>query len=318
MDIGALLGRTWSIVWNHKWLILLGVLVALGSGGMGGGNYNFRGGNFGFPSNDNVSPPPYEAPGRFDFDQFEDFSQFGPEFARFAAIGIPILIGLLCIGFTIGITLAVVARIATGGLIAGVNEIEATGASSLGQAWRAGWARGWRLIGIGILASLPSIIAVIIALALVIPIIAVATTVEDAASQIATSTGLIVVIVGIVCLGALISLPLALLRGLADRACMLENTGVIDSYKRAWQVLQPNLGDAVLLALVHIGIQIALGVVLFLPTILMAICCLLWPVLWAIGGTIATYFSTMWTLAWRAWVAGTRPGQPMPTPTPAV
>ena len=33
MAYGELLSRAWDIVWKHKFLILLGVLVAVGSGG---------------------------------------------------------------------------------------------------------------------------------------------------------------------------------------------------------------------------------------------------------------------------------------------
>jgi hypothetical protein len=319
MDIGNLLSRTWNIVWNHKWLILLGFLAALGSGGGGGGGtgYNFGGGDFQPPTNDNFAPPPYGTPGPYDFDR-SDLEQFAPQLAAIAAIGIPIVLGLLCIGLVIGIGLAVVARIAAGGLIAGVNDLDSERASSFGQAFRAGWAKGWRLIGIGLVAALPSIIAFFIALLLLIPIITVAATVEDVTSQIATSGGLIAAMIGIICLGALISLPLSLLRGLADRACMLEDTGVTDSYRRAWAVLRPNLGDAVLLALIHLGMQIAIGLVLFLPSLLIAFCCILWPVMVAVQGAILAYFSTMWTLAWRAWVAGTRPGLALPAPAPNV
>ena len=41
MDYGQLLSRAWNIIWEHKFLILLGVLVALGSAGGGGSNANF-------------------------------------------------------------------------------------------------------------------------------------------------------------------------------------------------------------------------------------------------------------------------------------
>jgi len=39
VDYGKLLSRAWNIIWEHKFLILLGVLVALGGTG-GGGNIN--------------------------------------------------------------------------------------------------------------------------------------------------------------------------------------------------------------------------------------------------------------------------------------
>ena len=41
MDYGKLLTRAWNIIWEHKFLILLGVLVALGGTG-GGSNVNLN------------------------------------------------------------------------------------------------------------------------------------------------------------------------------------------------------------------------------------------------------------------------------------
>jgi len=35
--------------------------------------------------------------------------------------------------------------------------------------------------------------------------------------------------------------------------------------------------------------------------VVMALCCVLWPVLLLVQGAIASYFSTLWTLAWREW-----------------
>jgi len=48
MDYGKLFTRAWDIIWKYKFLILLGVLVALsGSGGSGGNQsrYMFEGGD---------------------------------------------------------------------------------------------------------------------------------------------------------------------------------------------------------------------------------------------------------------------------------
>jgi hypothetical protein len=55
------------------------------------------------------------------------------------------------------------------------------------------------------------------------------------------------------------------------------------------------------LFLLQIVIGAVLAVMLFLPGLVMVLCCILWPVLLLIRGGIAAYFSTMWTLAWREW-----------------
>jgi hypothetical protein len=54
-----------------------------------------------------------------------------------------------------------------------------------------------------------------------------------------------------------------------------------------------------LLFLIQVAIGIVLGLVLLLP----ALCCLFWPLLILVQGASAAFFSTMWTLAWKRWVA---------------
>jgi hypothetical protein len=109
------------------------------------------------------------------------------------------------------------------------------------------------------------------------------------------------VIVATLCVTVPIMLLVGLLSHFAYRACMLESTGVWASYRCGWQVLTAHVGPALIIFVLQLAIQIGLGVVLFVPGLLMALCCLLWPVLIAIQGAITAYFSTVWTLAWREW-----------------
>jgi hypothetical protein len=76
---------------------------------------------------------------------------------------------------------------------------------------------------------------------------------------------------------------------------------VIASYRRGLSVLVENIGPALILFLLQIVIGAVLAVMLFLPGLIMVLCCILWPVLLLLRGAIAAYFSTMWTLAWREW-----------------
>ncbi len=321
MDYGEVLSRAWNIVWNNKWLILLGILVALGSGGGGGGNgggYNFGQGDFDRSEQpEGPEQTPFEQP---DLEEFERLLS-RQELQQFMGLGTAVILALLCVGLVIAVTLGVVARIAAGGLIAGVDQIDGGAASSFGQAWSAGWARGWRLIGIGLVTAIPWVLLLLISIPLAIPLIRMATSTGMSPEEIFNqSVGLWIGLGALLCITILISLPLAALQALADRACIVENTGVWASYRRAWEVLTGNLGPAVLLFLIQTGIQIGLGLLLLLPSILMALCCLLWPVLLAISGTITAYFSTVWTLAWRHWTGRTRgsAGEPLPQPAPAV
>jgi hypothetical protein len=82
---------------------------------------------------------------------------------------------------------------------------------------------------------------------------------------------------------------------------MLEDLGVIDSYRRGTSVLKANLGEAIILFLLQIAIFIALGILLFVPGIIIAVCCCLWPLLLLVQGFISAFLSALWTLAWRTW-----------------
>jgi hypothetical protein len=65
--------------------------------------------------------------------------------------------------------------------------------------------------------------------------------------------------------------------------------------------LTRNFGPALVLFLIQIAVSVGIGIAMILPGIVMALCCLLWPLLILIQGAIAAYFSTLWTLAWRQW-----------------
>ena len=112
----------------------------------------------------------------------------------------------------------------------------------------------------------------------------------------------------------LVALPVALvlsaLRALANRAAIIENLGVFAAYGRGLSALFGNFGPALLLLLIQIGLSIGVGLVLLLPGIVIALCCILWPVLLLVQGTIAAHFSAIWTLAWRRWTAPS-PGEPL-------
>jgi hypothetical protein len=108
---------------------------------------------------------------------------------------------------------------------------------------------------------------------------------------------------GLTCVLLPISLLLILLQAFANRACVLEDLGVFASYKRGIGVLTDNLGEVVLLFLIQILVAVLLALAMALPTLMIALCCLLWPTLFFIQGTISAYFSTLWTLAWREWTS---------------
>jgi hypothetical protein len=260
-------------------LILLGVLVALGSGGGGGGSSSGLSAVYSQPSGD--------------VPQIPEIRTVEPIIALVAIVAVIALVA-------IGVALWVVSTIARGGLIAGVSTVDEGQPSHFAQAWRAGWRKGWRLLGIAVIPAIP--VVLLLAIALVFGLAAggfAAYSGEDLVG--APITGLWVVLASLACILIPLALVLGLLRTFADRALVLEDLGVFGSYRRGTQVLLENFGPALVLFLIQIGISIGIVIVGFLPGILLALCCLLWPLLFLIQGAISAFFSTMWTLAWRGW-----------------
>ena len=284
MEYGKILNRAVNIVWQNKFLILLGILVALGSGSSGGGG----GGGGG-----NGNGQPFGEPG-----QFQQFSEFGGEIAGLAA---GLILGLVCVGLIVGIALWVVSTIARGGLIAGVDTIESGETSSFSQAWRAGRNKAWTLLGIGLLPAIPGLILFVVGLLASVTYGGIFALFGADFAVAAGTAGLGVTIALFACIVIPIVLVLSILRNFAERACMLEDLGVIDAYRRGTSVLMANLGEAIILFLLQIVTSIVLIVLLFLPGLVLVLCCILWPLLLAVQGAISAIISAMWTLAWRSW-----------------
>ena len=74
---------------------------------------------------------------------------------------------------------------------------------------------------------------------------------------------------------------------------MIEVAASLSALARHWDDF------VIIIVLLRIGI----GIVLFLPTLMVSLCCLLWPLLLVLQGAVTAYFSTVWTLAWREWTA---------------
>lgn len=285
MDYGKIFNRSANIVWQNKFLIVLGFLAALGGGSFPGG-----GGGGGGGASGNGNGQPFGDPG-----QLPDIG------AEVAGLAVGAVILLLCVVVLVGIGLWAVSTIARGGLIASVDSIETGEKSSFGRAWSAGWQKAWRLLGIGLLPGIPGLILFLIAvIGLGVYGGVAALFGEEIAGPLGLSElGIIVALFA--CVIVPIMLALAILRNFAERACMLEDRGVIDSYRRGWNVLAGNLGEAIILFVLQILIFVVLGIVLFVPGIIVVLCCLLWPLLMVVQGATTAFVSAVWTLAWREW-----------------
>jgi hypothetical protein len=283
MDYGNLLSRAWTIVWEHKYLLVLGILAALSGGNSTTPGINYQTSGEDWQGSLNLMPG---------MGQFQPWMGVAA-FAAIAIIGFFVVIGLL---------LWAVSQIARGGLIAGVDMIERSRDSTLGTAWQAGWQRGLTLIGIGLVPLIPALVLIGTALSVGVLFFGIGALFGgDGAAIRVAGGGVAAVFVAVMCITLPVVLVLALLSTFAYRSCMLEETGVWASYQRGWHVLRDNFGPALVIFVLQIGISVGLAIVLFIPSLIMTLCCLLWPILLLIQGVITAYFSTVWTLAWREW-----------------
>lgn len=288
MDYRRIFERSVNIVWENKFLILLGILATLGGGGGGSGG----GGGGG-----NGSGSGNGAAGQFQFPDFGD---------EFAALAVGAIIALICLALLVGLLLWAISTIARGGLIAGVDAIESGEKSSFSEAWRAGWAKVWTLLGIGLLPGIPGVILFVAALGAFVGYGGMSALFGEAFAGRAGLAGLGGILALVACVVVPLVLVLSILRSFAERAAMLENLGVIDAYRRGWNVLTANLGEALVLFLLQIAIFLILGILLFVPGVILVLCCLLWPLLFIVQGAISAVISSVWTLAWREWTGSSK------------
>jgi hypothetical protein len=293
MDYSRLLQRAFELVTRYPFLILMGVLASL-SGGIGGGGNST---NFRFGRDDAGFQQP----------QIPDFGQIQPpdiDFSPALGVAAALLPVILCFALIIGIILWAIGTIARGGLVAAVDAIESGVSTTFGGAWQAGWNRAGRLLGISLIPAIPGLILFVAGLGTFITTGGMAAIFGENVGM-PFGAGALSIIGLLACIAVPFALILGLLRTFAERACMIEGLGVVDSYRRGFEVLTANLGAAIVLFVIQILISIVIGVLLFLPGLVAALCFLLWPLLWLFNGVMAAYFSSLWTLAWRTWTGAT-------------
>lgn len=283
MDYGRLVSRAVNVVWENKFLIVLGILVALGGGGGSGSglSYSFDGGDFNF--------------GQGAQPDFPAIPELPPE-AGVALGGAALLLVLLfCVALIVGLVLFVVSTVARGGLIAGVADVEEGQPTSLSQAWSAGWQRLWTLLGVNILPAIPAVILALIGMAMGVGAAGLS---QILGPRVAVGGAVAAILIPLACVLIPIALVLTLLRTFANRAVMLEGLGVFASYGRGWSVLWNNIGSAFVLFLIQILAGIVITLLLLPATLLL---CLFWPLIFVLQGALSAIFSALWTLAWREW-----------------
>lgn len=316
LDLGATLSRAWKIAWDNKILWIFGILASLGGGGSSNFNFNFGGGG-------GTGPTP--GPGNLPPELERIFNQMDPN------VVMAVVIGLICVGLLIAIALIALSVIGRGGLIGGVQRANAGSKVTFGEAWGIGVKHFWTLFLIGLIVGIITFLAFVL-------------TVVPGAVLTAVTFGLgALCLVPLICLLSILAIVLGVVAYFAQIAAVVENLGVSDALRRAWQIIQANLGSIIVLGLILIVLSAIIGFVLALPIIaivlpaafgmialasgdapavgnttliISGLCFLIYlPVLIVLNGILQTWVTAAWTLAYEQFTG--RAGSVVPTAPPA-
>ncbi|MCP4424163.1 MAG: hypothetical protein GY803_06705 [Chloroflexi bacterium] len=260
MDYGSLLRRSWDIVWNNKFMFVLGFLAALGGGGSNGGgggrtNYDVGSGDF----------------------TGEGLEQFRTFWAQYGAL----MIGLICAAVIVSFILWLIRLTAQTGMIESVSRIEAGEKVTFGEAFSAGTAKLGRMVGVNVVMYGPFTLLGLITFGVGAATFgtAVAAGLSGASSSDieALFGGMGIAGICAACLGCLL-IPLLIVvttvYPFAQRGAVLQDLGVIDSIRHGWQIVKNNVSDIILLIILFIVLSVVFGLVamvVLLPFALVAL-----------------------------------------------
>lgn len=313
-----LLKRAFRLWWRVKILWPLGMLAAL----VGYGDSVVSG-------NLNVSQPVSGDPGAEVPGWVTDLAE-SDLVQSFISNPWPYIIGLIAAILVWALVAALIGALAHGALIRVADVADQGYAASLGDGLRVGAARMTPIFLLNLILALPVIIVVAIVAAAVAFGVAGAIgslgpegALDSPGPIIASVLGLIFCSLGVFLLLALVGALLGVWSRLAQRACVIEVLGPLDSLGRSWRLITRNLGLTLLTWLFQALLSGVLGFLLALPAVALA-----FPIvfsagggggLWAglivalivyailagvlVGGMLTAFNSAMWTLLYRAFLA---------------
>lgn len=248
MDYGDILSRAWRIVWQNKFMLVLGFLAALGGTSTNTFNYRFSSGEL---------PPGFE-------------SRIGPFMASF----LPIIIGLACLALFIVLFLWLLRLTAQAGLISAAPRLDMGEKVTFGEAISSGIGNLGKFVGINLLLYGPFVIlgSVLVGVGVALGIAILGSSLPGSGEGIfgivAGSLAIIVVCIGLLfCILLPIWLVLSVIYPFAQRGAVLQELGVIDSIGHGWQIVKSNLGDVILLVIIFLVLGVGFGFVVALVTI---------------------------------------------------
>jgi hypothetical protein len=309
IDIKKILKRAWHILWNYRVLWVFGFLLALTSGGAGGGNSgsSYQAGSSSTSGNDfNFQPGPFwnELTRWFDRTIAPLFESPAQHVATFIWIGVVVLLFLLITG----VVAAFLRYVSETAVIRMVDEYEQSGTKvGFKAGWRLGWdRRAFRLWLIDLVISLP-VILFLLFLVLIGLLVFFSVTSGNTALMVigvVAATGFVLLFALVLVVGMVF---LSLLRQFFVRAAALEESGIRASFCLGWDIFKRHWQSAALmwLAMVGVGILFSLGGILLVFLLIPVFLVLLLPaaLVAAIPGGVAFGIASIFASGPPAWIA---------------
>jgi hypothetical protein len=240
MEYGKLLSRAWKIVWDHKFMFLLGFLAALGGGSGGGGTGR---------GTSNMTTY-----------QFDDLDVFAGQVGDFMAEYWPLLVGVGLVVLILGIVFWLLRLTAEAGMIEAANVLDEGQEMTFGQSFSAGSKHLGRLVGLSLTLYGPLILV-----GLIMGFVGLFSTITavsgNGSGPIAVLAVFAVCLVPLACILALYALVVNFIYPFAQRGIILGRYGVLDGARHGWRVLVDNIVDIIVLALIFLVLNFLVGAV---------------------------------------------------------
>ncbi|MDJ0752606.1 MAG: hypothetical protein QNJ45_03745 [Ardenticatenaceae bacterium] len=271
MDYTKLLKRGWEIVWNFKFLFLLGILSACGGNSLSG-NANV---NFSLPSN--FSPPSSSPSGAPLGIPQEELDAFGRELEGFFEGGgfdtgaVPEVlatifaatVAFMCVFFILFLIFFVIRQMAEAGMIKAAYDIENGLKVGFKSAFQDGRQHWLTFIGQILILAIPGFLFSLIIGGFAISIFSGLAAGPPSDATIRNAFG---VFIPLMIIGACILIPyqivVTLIRPIAQRGTVLQGMGAWEGLKHGWQVLRQNVAEMLLLSVLYVALAFVAGIVI--------------------------------------------------------
>jgi hypothetical protein len=318
MNYGEILKRAWDTIWKHKILWLFGLLASCtansGGGGGGGGGSNT---NYSYSNGDFAQQNPFNFNFEKELNNLPFLNQSGWE----ENIGLIVLIGIsiFCLILILSLLFTALGSVGEIGLSSGSWRVdEGETKLTFSSLWASIKKPFWRVF---LLHFIPGILGFILAILIVGGVVLV--------SVLTLGVGLICMIplfcvLGLVLFagGILVSLMIRLMIPMMVN----EDVSLVDSVKKAFELLKLNFWPLILMGLILFVLQMVLGLILAIPIIMvvfggvaagligseltnfdptilipfaLAFVCILVPVSMFISAVLQSYLGAAWTITYR-------------------